>query len=188
MSGDYDIEAAKAVSRVARQSNTRPIVESDNAFSDMTIAVRKPEGGYPPVMPDPQRIDWIKLAADEWARNDEERTLTTDSGLVIPQFTTGSKLRCWLKELGEPAWRLYETPAAAMTRWLAFINNPDQEICVFHEHEFGQAVFFTREAIGHISRFGVTYPDSSQGRTTPGSIWAGECRCAAYGGPCPPAK
>jgi hypothetical protein len=130
-------------------------------------------------------IDWASLAQEEWERNNEDRELTRDSGLIIPTFTTGQKLRAWCKILGEPAMRLYETPAAAMTRWQAFINNPEQEVCVFHEHEFGQAVFFFREAISHLLYLGVTYPDVSQGRTTPGSIWAGECRCAAYGGPCP---
>lgn len=132
-------------------------------------------------------IDWATLAAEEWARNDEDRTeLVRESGVVIPQFTTGQKLRCWIKLISEPAMRLYETPAAAMARWMAFVNNPAQEICVFHEHEFGQAVFFTREAIPHIAHFGVTYPDVTQGRTTPGSIWAGECRCHDFGGPCKP--
>ena len=133
-------------------------------------------------------IDWAKLAAAEWDRNNEDRELTRESGLVIPQFTTGQRLRAWIKLKGEPAARLYETPAAAMARWQAFRADPEQEVCVFHEHEFGQAIFFFRPSLDQLCFFGVTYPDSTQGRTTPGSIWAGECRCAEYGGPCPPIK
>ena len=130
-------------------------------------------------------IDWQKVAANEWARNNEDYEIVRESGVIVPQFTTGSKLRAWIKLKGEPAARLYETPAAAMARWMAFRNNPEQEVCVFHEHEFGQAIFFFRTAIDELAYFGVTYPDTSQGRTTPGSIWAGECRCADFGGPCP---
>ncbi len=73
-----------------------------------------------------------------------------------------------------------------MSRWMAFKNNPEQEICIFHDHSYGQAMFFFREALDQIMAFGVTYPTTEQGRTTPGSIWAGECRCYRYGGPCPP--
>ena len=130
--------------------------------------------------------DWAAIAEAEWRRNNEDRELVRESGLVIPQFTTGQRLRSWLKIKGEPAMRLYETPAAAAARWQAFKNNPEQEVCVFHEHEFGQMIFFFREALKDILYFGVTYPDTSQGRTTPGSIWAGECRCHDFGGPCPP--
>lgn len=131
-------------------------------------------------------IDWPAIADREWLRNNEDRELVRDSGLVIPQFTTGQRLRAWIKVKGEPAMRLYETPAAAAARWMAFKHNPEQDVCVFHEHEFGQAVFFFREAIDQLCYLGVTYPDNTQGRTTPGSIWAGECRCADWGGPCPP--
>lgn len=150
----------------------------------MTVLIPGHEIPRPQGSPSP--IDWEKLAAEEWARNEDSRELVRDSGVIIPQFTTGQKLRAWCKLIGEPAMRLYETPASAMTRWLAFKNNPEQEVCVFHEHEYGQAIFFTREAIPQLCYFCVTYPDSTQGRTTPGSIWAGECRCADYGGPCPP--
>jgi hypothetical protein len=132
-------------------------------------------------------IDWQRLAAEEWERNEDTgRELVRDSGVIVPQFTTGAKLRAWWKIRGEPAMRLYETPAAAAARWQAFVNNPDQQVCVFHEHEFGQAIFFFREAIPNLLYVGATYPDTTQGRTTPGSIWAGECRCARYGGPCRP--
>jgi hypothetical protein len=82
--------------------------------------------------------------------------------------------------------RLYETPAAFGARWLAFVNDPEQTVMVAHEHEFGQMVLFLRSAIPQLCHIGATYPDTSQGRTTPGSIWAGECGCARYGGPCPP--
>ena len=129
-------------------------------------------------------IDWKQLAAEEWEHNDDDRELKRDSGLIIPTFTTGSKLRAWIKFRGEPAMRLYETPAAMAARWLAFVNDPTQQCVVFHEHEFGQAIFIFREGIGELMYIGVTYPDSTQGRTTPGSIWAGECRCWRYGGPC----
>lgn len=131
-------------------------------------------------------IDWAALATEEWDRNNENRETRTASGIHIAQFTTGAKLRAWVKFAGEPAERLYETPAAFGARWLAFKNNPDQECVVFHEHEFGQMVLIFRSGIEHLWKVGATYPDASQGRTTPGSIWAGECRCAAYGGPCPP--
>jgi hypothetical protein len=131
-------------------------------------------------------IDWQSVATQEWERNNEEREIVSKGGIHIAQFTTGAKLRAWIKIKGEPAMRLYETPAAAAARWMAFKHNPEQEVCIFHEHEFGQVVFFFREAIAELCYLGVTYPDTSQGRTTPGSIWAGECRCAAYGGPCPP--
>ncbi len=132
-------------------------------------------------------IDWGAVAAEEWAANNrDDHEVTTDTGILIPQFTTGRRLRAWLKVRAEPAMRLYETPAAAASRWMAFKATPTQEVCIFHEHEFGQAIFFFREAIQTLEYLGVTYPDTSQGRTTPGSIWAGECPCARYGGPCPP--
>lgn len=133
-------------------------------------------------------INWAELAVEEWERNNDDHELIRDSGLIVPQFTTGQKLRSWIKARGEPAMRLYETPAAFTARWMAFKRNPEQEVCVFHEHEFGQAIFFFRESIPDVWYVGATYPDVSQGRTTPGSIWAGECRCAAYGGPCPAPK
>jgi hypothetical protein len=131
------------------------------------------------------QIDWKRLADEEWALNDQERETKTNSGLVIPQFTTGQRLRAWIKFRGEPAMRLVETPAAFAARWLAFKQDESQELCVFHEHEFGQAIFVFRPGIPELMYIGVTYPDTSQGRTTPGSIWAHECGCHRYGGPCP---
>lgn len=129
-------------------------------------------------------IDWKELAADEWAHNNDDRETHTDSGILIPQFTTGQRLRAWIKFRGEPAMRLVETPAAFAARWLAFKQDEAQEVCVFHEHEFGQAIFVFRPGIAELMYIGVTYPDTTQGRTTPGSIWAGECKCWRYGGPC----
>ncbi len=132
-------------------------------------------------------IDWAALATEELERSkDPTSEIVRDTGVIIPQFTTGRQLRSWWKFRGEPAMRLVETPAVVAARWLAFIINPEQLLVVFHEHEFGQAIFIFRQGIQELMAIGVTYPDTSQGRTTPGSIWAGECRCAAYGGPCPP--
>lgn len=135
-----------------------------------------------------EQIDWKELAAEEWERNNDERETKTASGLLIPQFTTGQRLRAWIKFRGEPAMRLVETPAAFAARWMAFVEDSSQSLVVFHEHEFGQAIFMFREGIKELMYIGVTYPDSTQGRTTPGSIWAGECRCYRYGGPCQPKR
>lgn len=134
-------------------------------------------------------IDWAALATEEWERNNDTGSeLVRDSGLIVPQFTTGAKLRAWVKFRNEPAMRLYETPAAFAARWMAFLNTPEQECMVAHEHEFGQMILLFREGIPNLWYVGATYPDTSQGRTTPGSIWAGECNCARYGGPCPRLK
>ena len=131
-------------------------------------------------------IDWATLAAEELAAS---RTLpqenVRDSGLIVPLYTSSGHLRTWLKIAQEPAMVLYETPAVAMSRWLAFANNPEQQFCIFHDHSYGQAMFYFRSAIPNLCYFGVTYPTTEQGRTTPGSIWAGDCRCWRFGGPCP---
>lgn len=131
------------------------------------------------------KIDWAAVAAEELAGTHVQETVRS-SGLVVPLYASGNHLRCWLKVIGEPAQTLYETPAQAISRWLAFKNDPDQEVVIFHDHAYGQAMFFTRDAIGQIAYIGVTFPQTEQGRTTPGSIWAGECQCWRYGGPCSP--
>jgi hypothetical protein len=130
------------------------------------------------------KIDWAALADEERDRA-EKSEVRTDSGIVIVPFTSGSHLRSWVKFRGEPAFRLVETPAQFATRWMAFRNNPAQDVCIVHEHEYGQAVFLFREALDHLMYISVTYPDTSQGRTTPGSIWSGQCECWRYGGTCP---
>lgn len=134
-----------------------------------------------------KRIDWAGLAAFEMEEaRDHPREHTTKSGIAIPAYTTGYRKASWFKLKGEPPQVIVEPPAVAMTRWMAFRDNPDQEVLVFHENQFGQPIFFFREALDQLAYIQVTYPASEQSRTTPGSIWADECPCARYGGPCPP--
>lgn len=128
-------------------------------------------------------INWAKLAEEELANTVDMET-TTQSGLVIPTFG-GARLASWVKFVGEPAMVLLETPAVFATRWMAFRADESQEVCIFHEHTFGQAIFLFREALRGLMYVQCTFPTSIQGRTTPGSFWAGQCQCWRYGGPCP---
>lgn len=133
-------------------------------------------------------IDWAALAAEELEASKHEMEELSSGGIIVPQFTSGQYLRAWIKFRSEPAMVLYETPAMFAARWLAFVNNPEQDAVIFHDHSYGQAFFIFRAAIGELGYVSVTYPQTQQGRTTPGSIWAGSCPCAKYGGPCPPLK
>ena len=118
--------------------------------------------------------------------------IQTASGILIP--TPGHGLRAWVKMRGEPAQVLYETPHEFMERYRAFqlqvagwdanrsVGLPPVLVC--HDFAYGQAMFFLPESVGEIAYVGVTYPTTEQGRTTPGSVWAGQCRCGEFGGPC----
>jgi hypothetical protein len=128
-------------------------------------------------------LDWAALAEEERSA-DRQREATSRSGIIIPNFA-GVDLASWVKFTGEPAFVLVETPAQFAARWQAFRHNPEQEVCVFHERTYGQATFFFRQALDNLMYVQVTFPTSTPSRTTPGSIWAGECRCWRYGGPCP---
>jgi hypothetical protein len=129
------------------------------------------------------KIDWAALAAEE-LEQDHQREATTRGGIIVPNFA-GVDLASWVKFAGEPAFVLVETPAQFATRWMAFRDNSEQDVCVFHERTFGQAVFFFRESLRGLMYVQVTFPTSAAPRTTPGSIWAGQCKCWKYGGPCP---
>src|SRR5438045_2773121 len=115
------------------------------------------------------RLDWAALAAEEVASAHADET-RTESGIILGVYG-GARLRSWVKFRGEPAQTFYETPAEFATRWLAFRDDPEQEVCIFHEHAFGQPVFLFREALEHLMYVQVTYPTTEQGRSTPGSIW-----------------
>jgi hypothetical protein len=128
-------------------------------------------------------IDWAKLAEEELTAEIAEET-STPSGIILTPFG-GGRLASWVKFRGEPAQTFVETPAVFATRWMAFRDAPEQAVCIFHEHTYGQAVFIFREALEHLMYVQVTYPTTIQGRTTPGSYWAGQCQCWRYGGPCP---
>jgi hypothetical protein len=116
------------------------------------------------------------------------------SGIVLP--TMAGELRSWLKLRAEPAQVLAETPLVFMHRWRDFVMRCEAyeqggrvglpPVLVVHDNTYGQAMFFLPEARDQIAFVGVTYPTTTQARTTPGSIWAGQCPCAEFGGACPP--
>ena len=106
--------------------------------------------------------------------------LRTAAGLIVP--TPEAPLRAWVKLAGEPPQVLYESPQEFIRLWREF-QASDETMLICHDHAYGQAMAFMRNA--QISFVGVTYPTTSQGRTTPGSIWAGQCQCGSFGGRCP---
>lgn len=125
-------------------------------------------------------IDWSALAASE--ELDLRTEFTTDSGLIVPSFG-GTRLASWVKFRGEPAQTFIETPAMFAARWLAFRDDPEQEVVVFHEWAYGQACFFFRAALEQLDYVQVTYPTGAN-LTKPGSVRSGDCPCWRYGGPC----
>lgn len=88
---------------------------------------------------------------------------------------------------GEPAKVLYEDPAEFMRRWVDFIHS-DREWINFHDNQFGTPIFFFRNAIQEFAFVDITHPTTEQARTVPGSIYAGQCPCAEFGGTCPPVE
>lgn len=106
----------------------------------------------------------------------------TRSGIFLPPKPNP---RAWIKIAQEPAQLLVETPVEFARRWSAFMKS-DEELIVFHDFAYGTPIFFFRNAIGMLAFVGITFPTTEQGRTVPGSIYAGQCPCAEWGGTCPP--
>jgi hypothetical protein len=109
----------------------------------------------------------------------------TRSGIILPPKPAA---RAWVKIAGEPAQVLYEDPAEFMRRWIVFLKDPSREWVVFHDNQFGTPIFYFRNALEQIAFVNITHPTTEQARTVPGSIYAGKCPCAEFGGPCPPVE
>lgn len=131
-----------------------------------------------------ESIDWAALAV-EMDREEHPSQSQTKSGIILPVFGSYQP-RAWVKFTGEPAQQYVESPATFAARFMAFRDNPEQEVCVFHEFAYGQAIFLFREALSQLCYVQVTYPSFQSSQKRPGSIFSGDCICARFGGPCPP--
>jgi hypothetical protein len=97
----------------------------------------------------------------------------TKSGIILP--ATGS-LRAWVKLRGEPAQIFVETPKEFIERWEAFRLDESKPYTVFHVYEYGQAVYFMRQALSELCYVQITYKTAPP-RDTAGSYWLNQCVC-----------
>ncbi len=97
----------------------------------------------------------------------------TATGIYLP--ATGS-LRAWVKLRGEPAQIFVETPHQFKARWDDFRSHLAQNWVSFHNYEYGQAVYFTREALRELAYIQITYKTAPP-RDTAGSWWLHQCPC-----------